>query len=119
MVEPWEQAEALINSIHIFKFFNVYFNKVERFKKKFPNFIYDLELEKFVNKPKEESKKLFNFCNIPWNEKCLEFYKRKDLVSLTASNMQIRQSIFNNAFKKYQPYKKILSKYGKKYNWFK
>ncbi len=104
---------------HIFKFFDLYFKKIEYFKKIFPNFIYELELEKFVSKPKEESKKLFDFCNLSWDEKCLEFYKRKDLISQTASNMQIRKSIFKDGFKKYQPYKKFLKKYGKKYNWYK
>ena len=106
------------NLDHIFKFFDIYFKKIEYFKKKFPNFIYDLDFEKFVYNPEEESKKLLDFCNLPWNIKCLEYYKRKDLVSQTASNMQIRKSIFKTSIKKYQPYKKFLKKYEDKYKWF-
>ena len=107
------------NLDHIFKFFDIYFKKVEYFKKIFPNFIYDLEFEKFVDDPEIESKKLLNFCNLPWNIKCLEYYKRKDLISQTASNVQIRKSIFKTSIKKYQPYKKFLRKYEDKYRWFK
>ena len=49
----------------------------------------------------------------------LEFYKRKDLISKTTSNIQIRKAIYKDAIKKYLPYKKFLSKYGNKYSWFK
>ena len=106
------------NLDHIFKFFDIYFKKTQYFKKKFPNFIYELEYEKFVENPEEESKKLFKFCNLKWDKKCLEFYKRKDLISQTASNIQIRKSIFKTGIKKYQPYEKLLVKYKSKYKWF-
>ena len=59
------------------------------------------------------------FCELPWDKKCLEFYKRKDLISKTASNIQIRGAINKNNIKKYLPYKKYLNKYQKSYPWFK
>ena len=49
---------------------------IDNYKKIFPNFIYDVRYEDFVNNPEEESKNLLKFCNLPWNKKCLEFYKR-------------------------------------------
>ena len=55
------------------------------------------------------------FCELPWSKKCLEFYKRKDLFSKTASNVQIREAIYKHSANKYLPYKKLLNKYGKKY----
>ena len=74
--------------------------------------------EKFVNEPQIESKKLLKYCNLPWDKKCLEFYKRKDLVSKTASNIQIREAIYKDPYDKYLPYKVFLNKYGKKYSWY-
>ena len=59
------------------------------------------------------------YCELPWNKNCLEFYKRKDLISKTASNVQIRKAIYKDSKEKYQPYKQFLFKYGNKYNWFK
>ena len=106
------------NIDHIFKFFDIYYKRLKHFKNIHPSFIYDLKLEEFVKKPEEESKKLMEFCNLPWSKKCLEFYKRKDLKSRTASNIQIRKPIYKDANQKHLPYKKILQKYGKKYNWF-
>ena len=103
---------------NIFKYFDNYFQTIENYKKLYPNFIYDLYFEKLVDDPEEESKKLMKFCEIPWSKKCLEFYKREDLISKTASNIQIRKAIYKHPSEKYLPYKKFLTQYAKKYSWF-
>ena len=103
---------------NIFKYFENYFNIIENFKETYPNYIHEIELEKFVNEPETESKSLLEYCELPWDSKCLEFYKRKDLISKTASNTQIREAIFKHNLEKYLPYKKYLKKYGEKYSWF-
>ena len=104
---------------NIFKYFNNYFNIIENYNNSNPNKIYNLEIEKLTNNPEEESKNLMKYCELPWDKKCLEFYKRKDLISKTASNLQIRKAIFKHSLDKYLPYKNLLSKYGDKYSWFK
>ena len=58
------------------------------------------------------------FCDLPWDKKCLEFYKRKDLISETTSNFQIRKAVYKDSIDKYFSYKQFLSKYGNKYSWF-
>ena len=78
-----------------------------------------MQFEKLVNNPEEESKKLMKYCELPWDKKCLEFYKRKDLFSKTASNIQIRQAIYKHSLDRYLPYKKFLEKYSKNYSWYK
>jgi len=107
------------NLEHIFKYYDLYYQMIKDFTETFPNFIYDLEYEKFVSNPENESKKLMKFCGLPWDIKCLEFYKRKDLISKTTSNIQIRKPIYKDSINKYLPYKQFLSKYGNKYSWFK
>ena len=106
------------NIEHIFLYFDLYYKKINFFKKIFPNFIYDLQFKNFQNDPENESKKLMKFCNLPWNKKCLEFYKRKDIVSYTASHRQIRNPIYKESIDKHLPYKGLLNRYGNKYNWF-
>ena len=103
---------------NIFKYFNNYFEIIKNYKKINPNHIYELKFEKLVDNPEEESKKLMKFCELPWDKKCLEFYKRKDMISKTASNVQIREAIYRHYLDKYLPYKKYLDKYGKKYSWY-
>ena len=103
---------------NIFKYFNNYFEIINTFNKVDSDLIYELEYEKLVNEPENETKKLMKFCGLPWDKKCLEFYKRKDLVSKTTSNVQIRKAIYKHSLDKYLPYKKFLNKYGAKYPWF-
>ena len=103
---------------NIFEYFNIYNKTMEKYKKIYPNNIYEIEIEKFTNAPELESKKLMKFCNLPWSKKCLKFYKRKNLISQTASNIQIRQAIYKHSKEKYLPYKKLLEKYKDKYYWF-
>ena len=106
------------NLEHIFKYFDIYFNQIEFYKKKIPNFIYELQFEKFVSDPIIESKKLMKFCELPWDKKCLEYYKRKNLISKTSSNIQIRKAIYKHPIQRYTPYKHLLKKYGDKFSWF-
>jgi len=103
---------------HIFKYFDIYHKTIANYKKTLSHFIYDLQYEKFVNDPERESKKLLKFCNLPWDKKCLEFYKREDLFSKTTSRLQIRKAIYKDSIKKYLPYKPFLDKYGYKYSWY-
>ena len=110
---PWGH-----NLEHIFKYINIYNQMIDNYKIFFPNFIYDLQYEAFVNSPEVESKKLLEFCNLPWDKKCLEFYKRKDIISKTASSLQVKKAIYKDSGEKYLQYKQFLYKYGKKYTWF-
>ena len=98
---------------NIFKYFNNYFEIIKNYKKINANHIYELKFEKLVDNPEEESKKLMKFCELPWDKKCLEFYKRKDMISKTASNVQIREAIYKNSINKYSPYKEFFKNYEK------
>ena len=111
---PWAH-----NLEHIFKYFDIYNKMIENFNKIFPSFIYELRLEKLSSEPEEESKKLFKFCDLTWDKKCLEFYKRKDLISKTTSNLQIRKAIYQHSLERDLPYKQFLNRYGDSYSWFK
>jgi tetratricopeptide (TPR) repeat protein len=93
---------------HIYQFFNLYHQRIDHFKTMFPNFIYDLNYEKFINNPETESKKLMEYCNLPWDKKCLEFYKRKDIISDTASDVQVRKTIHKHSLDKYLPYEPFI-----------
>ena len=74
-------------------------------KKKFPNKILAIDLEELTNDPETISKKLLSFCDIVWSEKVLDFYKREDLLSKTASNIQIRKQIYKYNKKRFEPYR--------------
>ena len=97
------------NLKHIFQYFDLYHQKIKHFS----NFTYDLNYEKFISNPEAESKKLMEYCNLPWSKRCLEFYKRKDIVSNTASDVQVRKAINEDSLNKYLPYKPFIEKHKK------
>jgi tetratricopeptide (TPR) repeat protein len=102
---------------NILEYIDNYLKVIEDFKKKYPDKIYTIELEELTKNPLDLSKDLFNFCNLEWDKKCLEFYRRDDLVSKTASNLQVRGKIFINNRKKYTAYKEFFLPYLNKYEW--
>ena len=105
------------NSIdNILEYIDNYLKIISEFKKKYPKHIYNIDLDKLTKNSQKESKALFKFCNLDWDLKCLEFYKRKDLISKTASNQQVRNKIFINE-KKYTEYKVFFKPYADKYAW--
>ena len=104
---------------NILEYIDNYIKIMNTFKKKYPKKIYTVKLDELTADPDKISKDIFNFCNIEWDSKCLEFYKRDNLLSKTASNQQIRKKIFKHDEKKYEAYKEFLSPYVIKYEWLK
>ena len=111
---PWAH-----NLDNIFSYMDIYYKKIDLYKKKYPNFIYDLNFENFQNNPEKEARKVMKFCELDWDKKCLKFYKRTDLISFTSSHRQIRKPIYKPTMDRQQAYRNLLYKYEKKYNWFK
>jgi tetratricopeptide (TPR) repeat protein len=104
---------------NILEYIDNYLKIIAKFKKKYPDRIHTIKLEDFVKDSENSSKALFKFCKLDWDSKCLEFYKRNDLISKTASNQQVRNKIFINDEKKYAPYKEFFNSYAAKYKWLK
>ena len=103
----------------ILNYINNYLKVLEYFKKKYPDKIYNIQLEELTNNVEENSKKLYSFCGLSWSEKVLNFHERKDLLVSTASNIQIRKDIQKYDNKKYEHYKNLLKNFSEKYDWLK
>ena len=104
---------------NILRYIDQYLFIIEYFKKKYPNKIYSIKLKNLTENSLDISKKLFDFCQLNWNKSSLEFYKRKDLISKTASNTQIRKEIYKYDSDKYKVYKEFLKDHKDKYSWVK
>ena len=98
-------------------YINNYLETLEYFKKKFPEKILSVSLEELTFYPEDISKKVYQFCEIKWDESCLNFSEQKNLFSSTASNQQIRSGIQKYNDKKYKNYYNLLEIYKNKYSW--
>ena len=94
----------------IINYYNLYKNTIEYFKKKYPNKIIDVELNKLTNQKETETKKILNFCEIKYNENYLEYNKNFNLFNKTNSFLQVREKIKPYEDKKYQEYYYLLNK---------
>ena len=89
------------------------------YKKKYPKKILSISLKDFTNNPRKFSMQIYDFCNLEWTDRCLDFYKRDDLFINTASNNQIRNSIKKYDSNKYKVYEDKFKIYFDKYSWTK
>jgi tetratricopeptide (TPR) repeat protein len=99
----------------IFIYVNHYLTIIDSYERKYPQKILSVPLEELTEKGEIISKKIYKFCSLEWSYKVLEFYKRKDLFSNTASNVQIRDKLQKYDYEKYKPYKVFLKKFSDKY----
>ena len=67
------------------------------------NTFYELEYERLVNDIDAESRKLLDYCQLDWEDGCLEFYKLKRSVR-TASVNQVRKPIYKSSVARWKNY---------------
>ncbi len=92
------------------KFYGLYSEIMDFWHELFPNIIFDLSYEKLTENQKSETKKLLNYCELEWDDNCLDFHKN-DRGIKTASASQVRQKMYqgsSDVWKKYEPYLKPL-----------
>lgn len=92
----------------IANFFNFYSNLMKFWNFKFPNEIYNLSYEDLLSDSKNEIKKLISFCDLPWDEECLNFHNNKTPVK-TASSIQVRKPLYETSKNLSKNYSKFLS----------
>jgi len=103
----------------IVNYIEVYLEVINYFKKKYPDKIIDIKLENLTEDNEKEGKRIFNFCNLDWNNRSFNFDNKQDLQIKTTSNVQLREKVTKYDYDKYKKYKFILNDYKKKLNGFK
>ncbi len=93
----------------ITEYVNNYKIIIQFFKKKYPNQILDVDLEQLSTNKIIETKKIFNFCELEWNEEIFNYNKKNNLFTKTNSFLQIRDNIEKYDYKKYEQYYHLLS----------
>jgi len=88
--------------------YNLYQDLMKFWHKTLPGFIYDISYENLIKDQKNETKKLLDFCNLNWEENCMNFFKNKRNVN-TASLMQVRKPIYKDSINSWKKYEKHLS----------
>ena len=94
----------------IINYIGLYQNTISYYKKKFPERIFEVDLNELTSNSVKISQDVYKFCELNWNDQILNFYKRKDLFSKTISSSQIRKQISQTNQSKYDKYYFLLNK---------
>jgi len=100
---------------NIVEYYNLYSDLMNYWNKLFPNFMFNIKYESLVSNTKNEIINMLNFCDLVWDDNCLNFYKNKRSVK-TASNVQVRSKIYNSSIGFWKNYEKHLKVYFDKLN---
>lgn len=69
--------------------------------------ILECRYEDMVNDTAAVSKKIIEFCGLPWDDKCLHFHKNKRTV-MTASYQQVKRPIYRSSVQRWRHYQNHL-----------
>ena len=82
--------------VDLAEYYHLYTDLMDFWRQKFPNQIYDLNYERLTEDQERETRKLLEYCELPWEEQCLEFHKTKRTVR-TPSGKQVRRKMYTGS----------------------
>jgi tetratricopeptide (TPR) repeat protein len=89
------------------RYYNAYNKIMAHWHRLFPGEIYQVRYEEMVADQETQTRKLLEYCRLPWDDKVLHFYDNKRSVQ-TASVLQVRQPIYTDSVKKWKKFEKYL-----------
>ena len=94
------------------RFYGLYTELMAFWHQLYSDKIYDICYEDLTTNQVEETRKLLEYCELDWDENCLEFHTSKRAIK-TASSVQVRQKMYqgsSEAWKEHEAYLQPLIK---------
>ena len=88
------------------EFYKLYSELMRYWHEMFPGKVYDISYEDLTTNQEDETRKLLEYCELEWDQNCLDFHKNKRAVD-TASVLQVRQKMYqgsSEAWKEHEEY---------------
>lgn len=95
------------NMATLAEFYGLYIELMSFWRERFPECVYDLHYENLTENQEEETHKLLQFCDLEWEEQCLDFHKTDRTVK-TASNVQVRKKMYRGSSEAWRKYEQHL-----------
>jgi tetratricopeptide (TPR) repeat protein len=90
------------------RFYRAYARLMRHWRDISPGRILDVRYEDMVADQEHQTRRLLEFCGLPWEDGCLSFHKT-DRPVLTASASQVRQPIYKSAVNRWKRYESHLA----------
>jgi hypothetical protein len=85
------------------QYYIAYHGLMQHWNAVMPGVIHTLRYEDLVADLEGESRRLLEYCGLPWEEQCLRFHENAK-ASTTASAMQVRQPVYATSVGKWRHY---------------
>lgn len=89
--------------IKLAHFYNDYRRMMEHFEMLFPDNIMKVSYEEVTEDQEAQTRRLLEFCGLPFEDACLDFHKTRRVVK-TASFLQVRKPIYNSSKGRWRNY---------------
>lgn len=89
------------------EYYNSYKDITEEWKALINNDLFTLNYEKLVSSQRGITSSLLKFCNLDWEESCVQFHKT-NRNNKTASSVQVRQPLYKSSVKLWKNYEQEL-----------
>ncbi len=88
-------------------FYQQYRRIMRHWEQVLPLEVMEVQYEALVERQEQVSRALVDFCGLPWDDTCLEFYRQRRNVG-TAANWQVRQPIYHRSVGRWRQYERDL-----------
>lgn len=88
-------------------YYGQYRRLMAHWQRLFPANIHDFDYDAFVREPEPQLARLFEFLELEWDERCLEFHRAGGTVK-TASYWQVRRPLYGDASGRWRRYREEL-----------
>ena len=88
-------------------FYQLYARLMRHWRTVMPDRFLDLNYEDLIAEPESTSRRLIEYCGLPWDDRCLRFYETTREVK-TASIWQVRQPIYKTSARRWRHYARQL-----------
>lgn len=85
------------------QYYLAYRRLMEHWQSVLPGVIYTVKYEDLVEDVEQESRSLIEYCDLPWEDACLQFYENQ-APSTTASASQVREPVYGTSVNKWRHY---------------
>ena len=99
------------NPEYLLKYIKKTDNLIQFWKSLNKKLFYELSYENLIQDSENEIKSLLNYCELDWEENCLNFHNNRKTDITTLSVHQARQPIYKSSLNSYDNYINYLNKY--------
>jgi hypothetical protein len=90
------------------EYYKIHQELIEHWKKVFPQSILSISYEDLVADPKAILGQVLDFCDLEWEEECLNYHNKKQVIKTSSSN-QANQPIYKSSVGQSDAYRELLS----------